>query len=115
MKSRNYLAAILLLLVSGVVYSQQAHVNLDWAPQRNDEGLTPFMANTVSPDVKDDHTVTFRVNAPEAKEILLSGSILLGLKSDRPLPFVIGENGVWSVTAGPLTPSENHYNLIIDR
>ena len=59
--------------------AQQAHVNLDWAPQRNDEGLTPFMARNISPEVRDDHTVTFRVSAPEAKEVSLSGSILVGL------------------------------------
>lgn len=114
MKSRDCFTILLLLLVSGVVYSQQAHVNLDWAPQRNDEGLTPFMANINSPDVKDDHTVTFRVKAPEAKEVLLSGSILLGLKSDRPIPFVKGEDGTWSLTVGPMTPEIYYYKLLID-
>jgi hypothetical protein len=38
--------------------AQQAHVNLDWAPQKNTEGLVPFGANTISPEVHDDHTVT---------------------------------------------------------
>jgi len=94
--------------------AQQAHVNLDWAPQRNDLGLTPFMARTISPEVYDDHTVTFRVNAPEAQEIKLSGSILLGLGTNQPIPFTKGDDGVWSLTVGPMTPEIYYYKLLID-
>ena len=105
-----------LCLLPGILAlnAQQSHVNLDWAPQRNDEGLTPFMARTISPEVYDDHTVTFRVNAPQAAEISLSGAILLGLKSDKPIPFTKGEDGVWSLTVGPMTPEIYYYYLLID-
>ncbi len=94
--------------------AQQAHVNLDWAPQKNSEGLTPFMANTISPEVFDDHTVTFRVKAPQAKEVLLSGSILLGLKAEKPVPFTKNDGGMWTLTVGPLTPEIYYYKLVID-
>ena len=51
--------------------AQQAHVNLDWDPQRNTAGLKPFATRLVSPEVHDDRTVTFRVPAPEATEVAL--------------------------------------------
>jgi len=94
--------------------AQQGHVNLDWAPQRNDHGLTPFMANTISPEVHDDHTVTFRVKAPEVREVLLSGSILRALNGEQALPFKKGEEGMWTLTVGPMTPEIYYYKLIID-
>ena len=107
---------LILTALSGMLAlnAQQAHVNLDWAPQRNDQGLTPFMAGTISPEVHDDHTVTFRVNAPEADDIRLSGSILLGLKSEQAIPFTRGEDGIWSLTVGPMTPEIYYYKLLID-
>jgi len=111
---KKRLLPLFLLLGIIEINAQQAHVNLDWAPQRNNEGLTPFGANTISPEVRDDHTVTFRVKAPEAKEVLLSGSILLGLKSDKPVPFTKGEDGLWSLTVGPMTPEIYYYHLVID-
>lgn len=107
---------ILFLFLLGMleINAQQAHVNLDWAPQRNSEGLTPFMSNTISPEVYDDHTVTFRVKAPEAKEVLLSGSILLGLKAEKSIPFTKNDDGIWSLKVGPLTPEIYYYKLVID-
>jgi enterochelin esterase-like enzyme len=112
----NKKCSIAFLFLLGIIglNAQQAHVNLDWAPQRNDQGLRPFMANTVSPEVHDDHTVTFRVLAPDVGEIFLSGSILRALKSEKPLPFTKGEDGIWSLSVGPMTPEIYYYKLIID-
>ena len=92
----NKKCCIVFLFLLGIIglNAQQAHVNLDWAPQRNDKGLRPFMANTVSPEVHDDHSVTFRVLAPDVGEIFLSGSILRALKSEKPLPFTKGKDGI---------------------
>jgi enterochelin esterase-like enzyme len=112
MKKQLLLACALWGMIA--LNAQQAHVNLDWAPQRNDRGLTPFMARTISPEVYDDHTVTFRVNAPDAQEIKLSGSILLGLGTNQSIPFTRGEDGVWSLTVGPMTPEIYYYKLLID-
>jgi enterochelin esterase-like enzyme len=114
MRSKYYLILFLLLLITDGIYAQQSHVNLEWAPQRNSEGLTPFMANTISPEVKDDHIVIFRVKAPEAMDVLLSGSILLGLKSDAPLPFTKDEDGLWTLKVGPMTPEIYYYKIVID-
>jgi enterochelin esterase-like enzyme len=98
-----------------ILYAQQSHVNLDFNPQKNTEGLIPFMADQVSPEVMDDHTVIFRLKAPEANGVLLSGySLLAALKADAPLPFNKDTAGVWSLKTAPVEPGIYVYKLIID-
>lgn len=55
-----------------------------------------------SPEVLPDGRVTFSLLAPEAREVRLVGSDIPGLAPDTRL--VRAENGVWSVTIGPITP-----------
>lgn len=105
---------ILFLRGTGSVFSQQAQVNLDWDPQKNKENLTPFGANVISPEVFDDNTVIFRVKAPDANQISLSGSVLLGLGVNKPIPFRKGDDGIWTLKVGPLLPEIYYYKLIID-
>lgn len=59
-------------LLTSTAWPQQANVNLDYNPHKNTENLIPFSANLNLPDVADDGTVTFRLRAPAAKEVLLS-------------------------------------------
>jgi hypothetical protein len=40
--------------------AQQAKVNLDWNPHKNVQNLNPFGANVISPEERDDRTVTLR-------------------------------------------------------
>jgi enterochelin esterase-like enzyme len=63
----------------------------------------------VSPDVLPDGRVTFRLNAPKADEVLLTGEFL-----DKPAGFTKDSEGVWSVTVGPIAPEVYHYNFTID-
>ena len=84
--------------------AQQSHVNVDWAPQKNTENITPFSANLISPEVHDDHTVTFRLKAPNAKEVLLTGNMFVGADARKRVPFTKDEKGVWTLTIGPLAP-----------
>ena len=51
------------LLVALTASAQQSNVNLSYNPQKDTEGLIPFSANLNSPQVNDDHTVTFRLRA----------------------------------------------------
>ncbi len=109
--------SILSLVAASHGWSQQANVNLDWNPQQNTENLTPFSAAVNSPEVHADRTVTFRVRAPEAKEVrLVSGPIFTALGKQRGdvVAFTKGENGVWSVTIGPLQPDMYAYHFNID-
>lgn len=92
-------------LMCGTALAQQANVNLDHNPQKNTENLIPFSANLNSPDVRDDRTVTFRLKAPDARSVSLAGvAILVALGREQPVPFEKGEDGVWSLTVGPLAP-----------
>jgi hypothetical protein len=108
--------AIACLLLPALSRAQQANVNLDYNPQKNTENLIPFSANLNSPDVHDDGTVTFRLRAPAAKEVLLSGVAVLPAlkKSGQGVPFTKGEDGVWSLTVGPLKPDMYAYHLLVD-
>lgn len=67
-----------------------------------------------SPEVNADRTVTFRLFAPKASEVLLMGSpgILEVIKT--PAPLHKDDKGVWSVTVGPLPAGFYTYGFAID-
>lgn len=106
-----------LLFLAGKQWAQaqQAHVNLDWNPQKNTQNLVPFGANVISPEVRDDRTVTFRLKAPDAKQVSLTGgAILLALAAKDPIPFRKENDSLWALTVGPVKPDIYVYKFIID-
>ncbi|MDX8338948.1 alpha/beta hydrolase-fold protein [Draconibacterium sp. IB214405] len=111
---KKFSVVFVLFLLVLEMSAQQAHINLDWAPQRAGGTLIPFMANTISPEVSDDHMVTFRLKAPQAKEVFVSGTVMRGMKSQDPIKLTKGEDGLWSGTVGPVTPEIYKYNFIVD-
>ena len=117
MRMKTPLLVVLAIAGGSVAASaQQAHVNLDWNPHKNTQGLTPYGANLISPEVKDDHTVTFRLKAAEARTVALTGGpILLAIgKGNTPIPFEKNADGVWTLTVGPLKPNMYIYRLLVD-
>lgn len=103
------------LTFSSLSFAQQANVNLDWNPQKNTENLVPYGGNVVSPDVRDDHTITFRLKAPEANQVMLTGGpILLALGMKDAIPFKKGDDGVWTLTVGPVEPNIYVYRFMLD-
>ena len=72
-------------------------------------GHTQQAKPLVSPDVLPDGRVTFRLNAPKAEEVVVTGEFL-----DGPRSFAKDADGVWSVTVGPIAPEIYHYNFTID-
>ena len=106
----------LMLCASANARAQQAHVNLDWNPHKNVQNLNPYGANLISPEVRDDHTATFRLKAPDARTVALGGGpILLAIgKGNTPIPFEKGADGVWTLTVGPLKPNLYIYRLLVD-
>lgn len=111
----KYRVLILIFLPSFLI-AQQANVNLDYNPQKNREGLIPFSAPLNSPEVDDNGMVTFRLKAPWANEVKLPpGAILTSLgKGNEPIPFTRGEDGVWTLTIGPLIPDIYAYHFVVD-
>jgi enterochelin esterase-like enzyme len=74
------------------------------APRRINDALQ-------SPEVSSDHHVTFRVFAPKASEVTLTGDWL----GSTPAPKLSkDERGVWSVTLGPFEPSIYIYSFNVD-
>ena len=76
-----------------------------------------FRGRLVSPEVHPDRRVTFRVKAPHAKSVLLqSGPILNALGSaDGAVGFhEVDQEGVWSLTLGPLPPDLYDYIYLVD-
>jgi enterochelin esterase-like enzyme len=62
-----------------------------------------------SPEISADRHVTFRLSAPEASSVVLSGEFMKGTQQ-----LVKDADGVWSVTVGPLAPEIYAYNFTID-
>ena len=66
-----------------------------------------------SPEVGPDHKVTFRIYAPKADEVTLSGDwIAQGLGTGGKLTK--DDKGVWSITVGPLVPDFYSYSFNVD-
>ena len=66
---------------------------------------------TRSPEVHADRKVTFRVRAPKASEVTVTGDwMATGAKE----AMTKGDDGVWSVTLGPLPAGPDIYNFAID-
>jgi len=64
----------------------------------------------VSPEVLPDHRITFRISAPKATEAVLRFS------ETGPQSHLMskGDDGVWSVTVGPVEPEIYTYSFLID-
>ena len=69
-----------------------------------------------SPEVHADRTVTFRVRAPQASVVTLTGDWLATLASSTgaPTPMTKDSTGVWSVTTAPLEATIHLYSFTID-
>jgi enterochelin esterase-like enzyme len=70
----------------------------------------------VSPEVHPDGHVTFRVRAPEAKEVTLRGEWVVdgGIDVSPPVTMTKDDGGVWAVTVGPLPSEVLSYYFTID-
>ncbi|MDH6343118.1 enterochelin esterase-like enzyme [Parabacteroides sp. PFB2-12] len=69
----------------------------------------PRRLSIISPEVHADHTVTFRYLAPDAKEVKVDPQFMEGMASMEK-----DENGVWSVTLGPIEPDMYPYGFVVD-
>jgi enterochelin esterase family protein len=100
----TFLATILLLaeLHAQNPSAPKAETSRTNAPPRRDAAL-------VSPEVHPDRTVTFRLRAPNAKEVKVAGEWPGGATS-----LTKDDGGVWSATVGPLEPDIYGYNLTVD-
>jgi enterochelin esterase family protein len=68
-------------------------------------------ATLVSPEVLPDRSVVFRLSAPQASEVKLSGN-WMGPKP--PVPLTKTADGVWTATVPPLDPNIYSYVFMVD-
>lgn len=79
--------------------------------------------NIISPQIHDDHSVTFRLSAPHAKSVQVTGDFLPTQKVDAPVGkydapgtanMTLNKDSVWEYTTPPLEPELYSYSFIID-
>lgn len=64
-----------------------------------------------SPEILPDRRVVFRVEAPRAADVGLWGD---WMPTNAPMPMVRDDQGVWSLTQGPLEPGPAIYTVTVD-
>ena len=79
--------------------------------------------NIISPEIHADNSVTFRLFAPNAKEVQVTGDFLPSVKMETPMGQMDGpgkatltkdDKGVWSLKTQTLNPELYNYSFIID-
>ena len=73
-------------------------------------GRGPQGPRVVSPEVLSDKKVTFRLLAPKAEAVVLTGSWDIGTN----IPMTKDDQGLWSVTLGPLGEQLWWYSFVVD-
>ena len=63
----------------------------------------------MSPEVHPDRRITLRFRAPNAEQVTVNGEL-----DGQPHPMTKGEDGVWTVTIGPLQPDIYTYAFNVD-
>ena len=97
------------LLCLGFLYGAASSA----APQAKKPGPGFAMgapAGPRSPEILADNQVTFRISAPKATEVLLNGDWPDG----RDVRMSKNDEGIWSVTVGPLDPEFWGYTFSVD-
>ena len=100
MNRHRYAFVAALVLSAATVAAQQGGRGGPQAPQVS------------SPDVSADRRISFRIYAPQAREIRLNASDIPGLGQNT--RFTKADNGVWELTVGPLDSGAYRYNFNVD-
>ena len=108
MRKPELLLAIGIIVGSAAVDAQPATPPGGRGAGRGRGAMATPVTALRSPEVNPDRTVTFRFRAPNATAVELVGEILMG---KGPQPMTKGEEGVWTVTVGPVPPEIWIYNF----
>jgi hypothetical protein len=96
------------LLGAGAVHSQQPPAPAQ--PAMAAAGRGPAGPRVVSPEILPDKKVTFRLLAPKAGNVVLNGNWDMGIN----IPMTKDDQGIWSVTVGPLGEQLWGYSFNVD-
>lgn len=103
MRAAGYQAAIVLVVGATSIVA---------TAQQPGRGGGPQAPQVTSPEVSADRRVSFRIHAPQAREIRLAASDIPGLGQNTGLTRA--DNGVWELTVGPLDSGAYRYNFNVD-
>jgi enterochelin esterase-like enzyme len=98
--------SILAILLASAIPALAQNMNL--AKPSKPARPFSFPWRVVSPQVRSDGKVTFRLRDPNARKVLLL------LEGAKPVAMEKGKHGVWSVTVGPLDPDYYGYSFLAD-
>ena len=86
------------------------------APGRAGQPGRGIAETLVSPEVHADRTVTFRLHAPKAAEVTITGDWMATLeaRTGGTAKMTKGTDGVWSFTSPPLEPTVHLYFFALD-
>ena len=96
----------LTLIFTSIAFAQQAPKQKQAPP-----AFTRAPA-LVSPEIHADNKVTFRLSAPKAEEVAVSGEWMEGFGASEKMSK--DAEGVWSITVGPLAPEFYGYSFNVD-
>ena len=71
-----------------------------------------FRARVVSPEIQEDNSVIFRINAPDADRVQLSGGWMEGWGTREDM--MRNDTGLWTLTVGPLQPEIYTYAMWVN-
>src|SRR4051812_33874426 len=123
MRTRHAFHRQIAALIGVIALASVVHAQNPAAPAagRGRGGAQP--PQVISPEIKGDRSVTFRIYAPNAQNVRVSGSDMpqlagggRGADPAAPSPgqMMKGADGVWSATVGPLDPGGYRYNFNVD-
>ncbi len=89
-----------------------AGVLIAFGQRREQPAYADSAAMPASPVVHEDRTVTFSLRAPNATKVMLvDGNLMEAIGG--PQPMTKNEDGIWTVTVGPLEPNVYDYGFSI--
>jgi enterochelin esterase family protein len=100
------------MLIEGSLFMTDPCTSYEGASAPKQRPSSPH-SDLVSPEVLPDGRITFRIYAPRASEVSVEGEwIRQGLGSGGPLTE--DDEGIWSLTVGPLPPDFYTYAFAVD-
>jgi len=109
----QFLLALALTSTSVFVPAQQPATAQPAAMPGGDNAGLPRPAITRSPEILPDRRVTFRLVAPDAREVIVYGNWPNGVENSKTV-MTKDDKGAWTATVGPLKPEYWEYVFSVD-
>lgn len=92
-----------------LVFARSAFAQVPAMPEEKPPARPPRSPALVSPEIAPDRRVTFRLRAPQAREVAVTGQW-----AKEKAPLSKGADGVWAASVGPVEPGLYEYGFLVD-